>query len=267
MTGSAQLPARSTQDRRRETKEQIHAFSTTRRAELEYARKLRAVAKNVGAFIRGLFPGGEPAAPDALGKLHATMRAYAEALRPWAEATANRMLADVSRRDVRAWAKVGERMERAVEREVRATPVGDVVRDRLAAQVKLITSLPVDAANRVHELTLKGLTGGTRASEIAAEIARSGDVTASRATLIARTEVGRTATEFTRARALRLGSTGYIWRTARDRDVRHVHRELEGTFHGWNDPPVAMENGTRAHPGSSPNCRCWAEPVLPDFIA
>jgi SPP1 gp7 family putative phage head morphogenesis protein len=104
-------------------------------------------------------------------------------------------------------------------------------------------------------------------------------VTRSRAELIARTETGRAASALTQARAEYIGSPGYLWRNANDYKVRpeigikHFaklntlakgsHRKLEGTFHRWDDPPIAGVNGERAHPGSIYNCRCWAEPVLP----
>jgi SPP1 gp7 family putative phage head morphogenesis protein len=253
-------------DRKRETLAERHAFSQARLAELEYGRKLRQVAKNVGEYVKALFPGGEPTHPSALAQLHYTMRAYAQLLRPWATAVGNRMIADVSRRNARAWFKAAEKMERPLRRELATVQVGDVVRARLNAQVALITSLPIEAAERVHKLTLEGMVTGVRAKEIAAEIAKSGEVTASRATLIARTEVGRTSTEFTRVRAERLGSTHFVWRSARDRDVRKIHKALEGTVHRWDDPPVAGENGERALPGAIYNCRCWPEPILPDAI-
>jgi SPP1 gp7 family putative phage head morphogenesis protein len=259
----------TTLDRRKpyETRAERHVFAQSKLAELEYGRKLRQVAKNVGEFVKSLFPNGKPAHPGALGQLHQALRSYAEILKPWAAATAQRMIADVNRRDQRAWRKHGERMERALHREIAQTPIGNVVKSRLAAQVNLITSLPVEAAERVHKLTLAGLTGsGGRAKEIAAEIMKSGEVTASRATLIARTEVGRTSTEFTRARAEAVGSTHFVWMTAGDVDVRPLHKKLRGTVHRWDDPPIAGENGERYLPGSGPNCRCYASPVVPDVI-
>ncbi|MFX5937705.1 phage head morphogenesis protein, partial [Acinetobacter baumannii] len=81
-----------------------------------------------------------------------------------------------------------------------------VLQELLAEQVDLITSIPREAGQRVHELTLKGLEDSTRASEIAKEIMRSGEVAKSRAMLIARTEVSRTATSLTQARAQFVGS-------------------------------------------------------------
>jgi len=150
-------------------------------------------------------------------------------------------------------------------------------------QVELITSLPLDAAQRVHELAVGSLYTGARAKEISTEILKTGDVTRARANLIARTEVGRAATTLTKVRAQHVGSEGYIWVSSHDGDVRPAsgtknfakyntlamgsHRALDGTFHRWDDPPVASPKGERAHAGCIYNCRCWARPVLPGELA
>lgn len=113
---------------------------------------------------------------------------------------------------------------------------------------------------------IEAMPGGVRASETAKEIERTGDVTRSRADLIARTETTRAATSMVEARARHVGSEGYIWRTVGDVDVREIHKKLEGKFVRWDSPPVAGENGERAHAGAIYNCRCWPEPVIPDSI-
>ena len=179
------------------------------------------------------------------------------------------MLADVAQRDERAWARLGDNMARALHREVTQTPLGSIVRQRLADQVFLIKSLPLEAAQRVQALTIKQFIEGGRSSTIIDEILRSGDVTISRANLIGRTEIGRTQMEFTRARAERVGSTGYVWRAVMDADTRKRHRQLNGTFHKWSEPPVASDPGQkvmRYHAGAGPACRCYCEPVVPDYI-
>jgi SPP1 gp7 family putative phage head morphogenesis protein len=114
----------------------------------------------------------------------------------------------------------------------------------------------------VHELTLRGLENSSRASEIVAEIKRTGDVSIGRAKLIARTETSRTASVMTQARAQRIGSTGYIWRTAHDSDVRGSHKHMNGEFVRWDSPPT-LDDMT-GHAGCLPNCRCYPEPVIPD---
>jgi SPP1 gp7 family putative phage head morphogenesis protein len=114
----------------------------------------------------------------------------------------------------------------------------------------------------VHKLTYEGLSDATRADEIKKMILKSGEVTESRATLIARTEVGRASTNLARSRAQYVGSDGYIWRTAHDHDVRESHRKMEGKFVRWDRPPTL--DGLIGHAGALPNCRCYPEPVLPD---
>lgn len=71
-----------------------------------------------------------------------------------------------------------------------------------------------------------------------------------------------------RRSALRLGGTvnriaqravgvrRYTWRTQRDNRVRDSHAARERKIFRWSDPPSG------GHPGSEPNCRCWASPIL-----
>ncbi|NII73252.1 SPP1 gp7 family putative phage head morphogenesis protein [Dyella sp. SG562] len=191
------------------------------------------------------------------------LRNYSEALTGWATRTAATMLEDVNRRDRQAWQELAAEMSHELQQEIRHAPTGVAMRGLLDEQVTLIKSMPLDAAKRVHELTLKGLEDSTRASEIAKEIAASGQVTASRANLIARTEVARSASVLTQARAEHVGSDGYIWRTAGDGDVRHSHKQMNGKFVRWDSPPK-LSDGTTTHAGQIYNCRCYPEPVLPE---
>src|SRR5450830_966034 len=149
-------------------------------------------------------------------------------LKPWAIRTASNMLMDVALRDEQSWKTMAKEMSVAMRKEIAEAPTGEVLRQLLAEQVDLIQSIPRGAALRVHELTLKGLEDSTRAGEIAKKIMRSGEVSKSKALQIARTEVSRTATTLTQARAEYVGSPGYIWRTSGDSDVRSDHRELNG---------------------------------------
>lgn len=205
------------------------------------------------------FPPGDPA---ALPTIEQVLRAYAEALTPWATATAQTMLREVNRRDEAAWAENSRELSRALRTEIRTTPTGAAMQALLAEQVTLIKSIPLDAAQRVHRLTLEGIENSTRASVISKEIQRSGAVAESRADLIARTEVARTASTLTQARAEHVGSEGYIWRTSGDSDVRESHRDMNGKYVRWDSPPT-LDKMT-GHAGQFPNCRCYPEPVIPE---
>jgi SPP1 gp7 family putative phage head morphogenesis protein len=90
------------------------------------------------------------------------------------------------------------------------------------------------------------------------------DVSDSRAKLIARDQVAKLTGELTKERQLDMGVTGYIWRTVGDERVRDSHSEVDGKFFTWDNPPFETDGN---HPGEDYQCRCWAEPVLPEFVA
>jgi len=237
-------------------------FLNGRKAERTYSRQLRGVARQINSIVKVFAPDGNV---DDLNSMTSTLNRYAEILRPWARAVGWGMVSEVSRRDEAAWFAHGNEMGRLLREEIRTAPTGELLRERLAEQIRLITSLPIDASQRVHKLTTESLINSSRASEIAKEILRSGDVSESRATLIARTETARTSALLTQARAEHVGSEAYIWHTAEDSDVRHDHRILKGKIFRWNAPPIAdARTGIRAHAGCIWACRCWAEPIIPD---
>lgn len=235
-------------------------FQMTRRAERQYAVKLRKIAKHVGEIINA-FPIGDV---SALPTLQATLNKYAEVIRPWARATSAGVIAEIGLRDKKVWEELSDHVGRALGHEIRNAPTGVLMRAMLDEQVNYITSLPIEAGQRVHRLTLQGLADSTRFEAVAQEIRRSGEVTASRATLIARTETARTASLLTQSRAEHVGCVGYVWRTVHDSDVRKSHREMEGKFVSYEGEPPLLSDGTRTHAGQIYNCRCYQEPVIPD---
>lgn len=194
-----------------------------------------------------------------------TLESYAELIEPWARSVAGVMIADVARRNEKAWQEVGAEIGRELRNEIRYAPTGATMQSLLNDSVGLIKSLPLEAAKRVHELALKGLVDSRRAGEIAKEILATGNVTEARARLIARTEVARTASVLTQARSQYVGSQEYIWRTAGDSDVRDSHAEMEGKVVRWDTVPK-LSDGTSTHAGQIYNCRCYAEPIIPDFF-
>jgi SPP1 gp7 family putative phage head morphogenesis protein len=244
--------------RRRATERWVRA----RKAEIDYARKLRGVARQCGEIVKAFAPDGVVSNPHDITQ---HLQRYAELLRPWARAVGIGMLRDVERRDASAWFEHSREMGRLLREEIESAPTGEVMREALERQVTLITSLPIEAGQRVHRLTTESLINGSRASEIAKEILASGEVTASRATLIARTETARSASELTKARALAAGITHYMWHAQLDSDTRPGHRALHGKIFRFDDPPEVNENGRymKHGPGEIWNCRCFAVPQIP----
>ncbi len=247
--------------RRKENLKARQKVQAARRVESQYGIQLRKIARHVQDMVKGF----NMRDPKQVAKLKAMLTQYSKTIAPWARSVATRVLAEISARDEKMWKEHARRMGRALEQEIRAAPTGALMKQLLEEQVTLITSLPLEAAQRVHRLTLEQITQSGRGDSIIAEIMRTGHVTASRATLIARTETARTSSLLTQARAQHIGSEGYIWRTALDSDVRRLHRPLEGRFIRWDSPPVAGQRGERAHAGCIYNCRCYPEPVIPDL--
>jgi SPP1 gp7 family putative phage head morphogenesis protein len=235
-------------------------FAVAKRVELDYLRSLRQVARQIDALVKGMAPDGQVQDPEALRQALLT---YGQALRPWARSVGERMLASVMRKDEASWIRLGKQIGQSLRQELENAPVGRALNLFLDEQVRLITSLPVEASERVHALVREGLMNSTRAAEIQKEIMKTGSVTESRAKLIARTEVARTASALTMVRAQHVGSTHYIWRTSEDSTVRESHRHMANTVHAWDKPPE-VERGYHYHPGMFPNCRCWPEPILPE---
>ena len=236
-------------------------FARARRVEAWYGIQLRKIAHQIG-LLTGIY---DPDDLTSTNKLVDALRHYSRIILPWARNTATRMLADVSARDQQMWNDLARQMGISIRTEIASAPTGDLMRGLLQEQVGLITSIPLDAASRVQKLAVEGLTEGSRGSTIRDMLLASGQVSKSKATLIARTESARVASTLMQARAEHIGSEGYIWRTVRDADVRPRHRKLEGKYIKWDDPPVAGESGERAHAGQIYNCRCFAEPILPSF--
>lgn len=230
-----------------------------RAAESRYNTQLRQVAKQVDMVVRGLAQGSG----DTDFRIVQALQRYAVMLEPWAQSVAAYMIAQVARRNEKAWGTSGIAISKALAAELAQAPTGLMYAQLQAQQVQLITSLPLQAAQQVQGITQSALLSGTRAADVAKQIMLVGNVTASRATLIARTEVARTASNLTQARAQYVGSEGYIWRTSSDGDVRPTHRKMNGKYIAWQAPPVTDKGLAPYHAGCGPNCRCFPDPVLP----
>jgi len=249
---------RSKAQRRAEAKH----FQKVTLAEKWYSIQLRKIARHVGEIISHYKIGDPAVVPEVTNILSN----YASIIRPWAKATGNRMIAEVERRDYQAWKRTSQKMSRDLHKEIVDAPIGEVIRKLQNDQVELITSIPLEAAERVQKLTQEYAVAGRRYEDLVPMIMNTTGVSLSKATLIARTETAKAASSIVQARALHIGSDGYVWHTVQDIYVRKAHRQLNGSLQKWSDPPIAEENGERHHPGNFPNCRCWAEPILPDVI-
>jgi SPP1 gp7 family putative phage head morphogenesis protein len=235
-------------------------FEKSRWIEEKYARELRDVARQIGRIIGS----HDPMSMSGLETMQRALEQYANILRPWALRTAAQTAQKLDGQDRAMWmrqsVKIGVRMREIVEND----PAGAALRDFIERQVHYISSLPIEEGRRVQKLAIEAKLGGKRPDEIAEELANSGQVTQSRATLIARTEIARAGSVLTETRATALGATHYVWRTSKDKAVRKSHREMEGKVCEIGKPPT-LSDGTTTAPGQIYNCRCTAQIILPDL--
>jgi SPP1 gp7 family putative phage head morphogenesis protein len=233
-------------------REAQNLFAPSRSAELAYERQLRAVAGQVKTAL------------TTTGGLHQAeklLREYAKIIGPWARQSAANMLLGVQRKNDQAWRAIAGRMGLDMRALFASPGIGEAMQERIAENAALITSLPLDAANKAAAIAQESLATGSRAEDLAKRIHGLGNMTLARARTIARTEVSKAGVALTLARAADVGSEGYIWRTARDGDTRPSHRAMEGKFVRWDSPQtIDMMSG---HAGEFPNCRCYPEPVVP----
>lgn len=136
--------------------------------------------------------------------------------------------------------------------------------------VALIKSIPSEFFGDLEKTLARDIADGARAGQLAESIEEELGVTEDRAALIARDQVGKFYGDLNEARQTELGIESYVWRTADDERVRGnpegkypkadpSHYDRNGQEFQWDDPP---EDG---NPGEPVNCRCYAEPVIPEL--
>lgn len=241
---------------RKMTKER---FLRVKRKGKIFERQLKAVADQIDHIVKGYAPTG---IISDLGALTGALTRYAEIIEPWAENVAAQMIAEINQRDEQSWIQLGREIGKGLKQELASARMAPTLASLKAEQVKLITSLPTQASERVNKLALEAMVDSGRAQELADDIFNTGNVTRSRAMLIARTEISRTSFAVNAARAEAVDCTHYIWHSSHDSDVRTLHRELDGKIIAYNDPPIADPSGVKAHAGCIWNCRCWPEPIF-----
>lgn len=146
--------------------------------------------------------------------------------------------------------------------EARTGTAIDTFRDR---NLSLIKSLEHDSIAKLRTI-LERAEKGTRVEDIREQIQHLGDVSESRADLIARDQTGKLNGQLNQLHQTNAGIEEYDWSTSGDERVRSGHEELDGTRQRWDSPPDTG-NGEHYHPGDDIQCRCSAIPVIPEFEA
>ena len=140
-----------------------------------------------------------------------------------------------------------------------------LMRDWAKDNVLLINDIPNKAISQIQELVVDTLLSGKTQDDMTSDIqdilSDRMDVTDSRAKLIARDQTAKLNGRFTQERQTDAGIDSYVWRTVGDERVRETHAEVDGETFQWASAPEETDGN---HPGEDYQCRCFAEPVLPE---
>lgn len=190
-----------------------------------------------------------------------------------AVAVAHRMVTHTFTDTARTWRHAartgsnGRLIYEALRNEMQ-TSTGATVNSLVERNATIIRSMPGDIASRVTHYIQQETLKGKRHEQIAKEILEKfPGTTASRASLIARTEASKAHTALIQSRAARLGIGWYVWRTCKDSRVRSSHDHMEGVLCRFDTPPapelLANEgNAGTYNAGEIYNCRCYPAPLI-----
>lgn len=247
-------------------------FKPSPSAEREFAKSLKKIARASAHVVE------QHVGPDGVSlfdtpEMNRLLEQYSKKIGPWARTQSAKMLAQVQKSNKRAYQNKSKALSTAITLEADDSHIGIIARALLEEQVALIKSIPIEAGRRAQEIALKNILSGTRArpdedtvAQLQKEMGMSEEVAINRAKLIARTETARANAAINQVRAMSVGSGQYRWHNSGDASVRHSHKtlrgkRLQGMIFSWDDPPT-LDDGMTGHPGTFPNCRCFAEPVF-----
>jgi len=234
-------------------------FQYKKSTEQDYARQLRKLAAQASAIIMAHV--NEDGEIDNVDAMVQAANLYAQAITPWAAKVAADMIKSVTASNRQDWINATKNLSKDLSYALTDSAIAPTVAQMQAEQVKLIKSIPTEAAERAKNLSQQAVLSGQRADEVASMIQDTEGVTKSRATLIARTEIAKTNSSITQARAQSVGVDNYIWRTMEDAAVRPSHAEMDDGVFSFSNPPYVDGEGNHG-PGDFPNCRCYAEPII-----
>jgi SPP1 gp7 family putative phage head morphogenesis protein len=234
------------------------SFAKFDRFEKRYERVLNKISNAVNSLVDSLTVNGSITSPDLLGE---QLTKYSELLEPWAKNVADGIFIDVNKWNRKTFASRGKRIKEAMKQSAAESVTFAAAQSWQRDQVDLIKSIPLNAAKRAQTLAIEAQLGGDRAESIRKQIQNFGKTTKEGARRIARTEIAKANASLTRARADFVGATHYIWRTMDDARVRPSHFLMDDNIYTFAQPPT-LSDGSVGNPGTFPNCRCYAEPII-----
>lgn len=244
-------------------------WSTRKRIETQYSREIENLMKKFLAKIKNLAV-TDPEEILALLRQYVTEEGY----RKLAFAAASRMATALFSDNAKTWKEamresmMGRQLYEALRKELRGQ-VGTVMRSIVKENAKLISTFPLDLAQKANSFIMRETEKGRRAESISEDLMeRFPKVSRSRIELIALTETAKANSALTEARAQDLDLDWYEWYSSHDSRVRPSHRLMNEVLVRWSDPPDPEvlnheeKDYGNYHAGRIFRCRCTALPIL-----
>jgi SPP1 gp7 family putative phage head morphogenesis protein len=225
---------------------------------LNLVRYIRSVTeKELLPLIKHHSFGGDALPPSIAHQINMVSKKFGNI-----NATATRLSRLAAQKNLAATDKqLVENIKKAIGVDIQPILSNDGIRDEMLkavnANVELITSIPEQYFQKLRDALDKNWEAGERWEDLSDLVEHVGDVTESRAKLIARDQTSKMNGAFNRARQTSIGIKKYKWQTAGDERVRPTHHDNDGKVFSWDSPPSETGN-----PGDDVNCRCVG---LPEF--
>ncbi len=242
-------------------------FSPTQRFQRAYEQGIRRI---VGRVLKPILP--EQSLEDWLQEIAA--RSQETDVREASDLLARRMVFWANDRNAKTWREAAAKSQRSrelhrlLQKEMQGV-TGEAVRRLVKENARYISSLTLDAAQKLVDEVTKAQQAGARPGTVAKMMrSRFPTLIRSRVHLISRTETAKASTALTQARCEELNLDWYVWKTSDDARVRVSHRKMNDVLCSWNEAPspeaLVGEKSTLGHyaAGSCPNCRCYVSPLL-----
>lgn len=263
------MPSRRLRDRALRRKAAV-ALSANKQSESRYVRQLRGIMAAVHKATLNQIGDTVPTAYEL-----ALITAKIQAALPTAvNAAFTKMSHDVVLHNAKALQTMGVpvgpqvRQQRLV-RGRRGDAIGATLAKQLGdpglataidaarqANIALITNAARDYAADVQKVFNDPKNIGLHVKDLTDKLVERGNVSQSRAELIARDQTLKLNGNITQIRQQAAGITSYTWSTSNDERVREEHRALEGQVFTWGNPPSV------GAPGEDFQCRCIAVPII-----
>lgn len=202
--------------------------------------------------------------PSASAMSIAFNKAIEDEIQRMAEAQVNQManhlsLGMIQRANQQNHAQVTAAINNAlgvdVSRFIQSSPfIKESIDAAIIENANLIKSIRSRYLDKVRLAVSQAALEGKRFTSVVNEIMEIGNVSESRAHLIARDQTNKLNGALTKARQEDLGVEEYIWDTSGDERVRQECADLNGETFRWDSPPPG------GHPGQKIQCRCVAIP-------